>query len=301
MQMRSLIFAGVVSTLFVACGTTRDAAWEVDEAATTPKAEAHTGQRESLLTEANEAWEQRDEASQVKKAIDAWREATEINPKDADALVSLARAEYFLADCHINFEADSKERYKKILESATRSAERALMALSDEFTEKMRSGWRIEEAVTVLDERAVPALYWRSSALGKWATADGFATLLSYKDEVKAIMQRCLDLDQAFYFYGPDRYFGVFYGRAPAMSGGDLGKSKHHFEISLSKYPNYFATRVLMADDYAVKAQNKELYRELLQYVIDGDPESLPEAAPENRCEQRKAKILLEDIEERFE
>ena len=175
------------------------------------------------------------------------------------------------------------------------------MALSDEFTEKMKSGWRIEEAVTVLDKRAVPALYWRSSALGKWATADGFATLLSYKDEVKAIMQRCLELDQEYYFYGPDRYFGVFYGRAPAMSGGDLGKSKHHFEISLDKFPNYFATRVLMADDYAVKAQDKVLYRELLEYVIEGDPESLPEAAPENRCEQKKAKLLLEEIEERFE
>jgi tetratricopeptide (TPR) repeat protein len=299
MQMRSSIIVGVMSALLVACGTTRDAAWELDEP--TVKTEAHAGQRESLLTTARESWEQRDDQKQVQKAIDAWREASAIDPTDADALVSLARAEYFLADCHVNFEENSKERYMKMLESATRSAERALMALSDDFTEKMRSGWRIEEAVTVLDKRAVPALYWRSSALGKWASADGFATLLSYKDEVKAIMQRCLDLDQEFFFYGPDRYFGVFYARAPAMSGGDLGKSKHHFEISLEKFPNYFATRVLMADDYAVKAQDKNLYRELLEYVLQGDPESLPDAAPENRCEQRKAKLLLPEIEERFE
>ncbi len=300
MRIRSMILVGVASALLVACGTTRDAAWEVEEP-TTPKAEAHAGQREQLLAEAKEAWEKRDDEAEVKKAIAAWREATEIDPKDYDSLVSLARAEYFLADCHVGFDENAKEEYKKILESATRSAERALMAISDEFTKKMRSGWRIEEAVQVLDKRAVPALYWRSSALGKWATADGFATLLSYKDEVKAIMQRCLDLDQPYYFYGPDRYFGVFYGRAPAMSGGDLNKSKHHFEISLSKYPDYFATRVLMADDYAVKAQDKQLYRELLEYVINGDPEALPEAAPENRCEQRKAKLLLEEIEERFE
>lgn len=301
MQIRSYLLAGAALFALSACGTAdHEAAWE-GSSKREARAEAHAGERAELLRAADEAWEQRDDAEKTLEAIRGYRAAVEIDPNDVETLTKLSHAEYYHADCHLSFDEEDEDAYKEMLQHATKSAEYALLALSPEFANRMRNGWRMDEAVSVLDKTAVPALYWRSSALGKWATAEGFATLLSYKDEVKAIMERCLDLDQSFYYYGPDRYFGVFYGRAPAMSGGDLNKSRQHFDLSLEKAPNYFATRVLMADDYAVKAQDKELYRELLEAVINGDPESLPEAAPENRCEQRKAKILLDQIEDRFE
>lgn len=301
MQIRSYLLAAAALFALSACGTVdHGAAWESSDAREA-RAEAHEGERETLIRAGDEAWEARDDADKTLEAIRAYRDAAEIDPNDVDTLTKLAHAEYYYADCHLSFDEDDEEAYKQMLQRSTQSAEYALIAQSSEFANRMRNGWRIEEAVTVLDKTAVPALYWRSSALGKWASAEGFATLLSYKDEVKAIMERCLELDQPFYYYGPDRYFGVFYGRAPAMSGGDLNKSRAHFDLSLEKEPNYFATRVLMADDYAVKAQDKQLYRELLEHVINGDADALPEAAPENRCEQRKAKLLLEQIEDRFE
>jgi len=89
------------------------------------------------------------------------------------------------------------------------------MALSSDFAQRMQAGTRIEEAVSILDRTAVPALYWRSANLGKWAAAQGFATLLSYKDEIRAVMTRCLELDANYFFAGPHRYFGAFYARAP--------------------------------------------------------------------------------------
>lgn len=287
----------VVSALAVGCGTSRDEAWD-----TTPAADAAGGSSDNQAMEAgNQAWAGRDESASVDQAIASYSAVTEADPGNYDAWVALSRAQYFKADCHLRFEDGQDEAFLSTLEAGTQAAERGLMAVSDEFAERMRNGTRIEEAVSVLEASAVPALYWRSSNLGKWASADGFATLLSYKDEIRAVMQRCLELDAPYYYYGPDRYFGVFYGRAPSFAGGDLERSREHFEASLAQQPNYFATHVLMAQDFAVKSQDRALFEEQLNWVLENDPESLPEVAPENRCEQRKARLLLATADEVFE
>ena len=141
---------------------------------------------------------------------------------------------------------------------------------------------------------------WRSSNLGRWASEESFATLLSYKDEIRAVMQFCLDQDPTFFYQGPDRYFGVFYARAPGFAGGDMNRSREHFETSMAIQPNYFGTRTLMAEDYAVKQGDQELFERLLMENLNRDPAAAPDAAPENRCEQRKAKKLLAEIDDLF-
>lgn len=287
----------VVTALAVGCGTSREEAWD-----TTPTANAGgTSSDDQAMEAGNQAWAGRDEVSSVDQAIASYSTATEADPSNYEAWVALSRAYYFKADCHTRFEEGQEEAFLSTFESGTQAAERGLMAISDDFAERMRNGTRIEEAVSVLEANAVPALYWRSSNLGKWASADGFATLLSYKDEIRAVMQRCLELDAEYYYYGPDRYFGVFYGRAPSFAGGDLERSREHFEASLAQQPNYFATHVLMAQDFAVKSQDRALFEEQLNWVLENDPESLPDVAPENRCEQRKARLLLATADEVFE
>jgi hypothetical protein len=213
--------------------------------------------------------------------------------------VKIAHAYYFLADGFLRFtnEAAMGETYQK----AIRAAERALRILSPEFARQMAAGAHADQAVRVLEANAVPALYWRAAALGKWAQREGFATVLSYKDEIRAIMSRCMELDRAYFFAGPDRYFGAFFAIAPTYAGGNLESSRRHFEESLRVQPNYFGTRVLYAENYAVKTQNRRLFEEQLNLVINGNPEALPEAAPENRVEQRKARQLLARADELFE
>jgi hypothetical protein len=164
----------------------------------------------------------------------------------------------------------------------------------------MASGELIEEAITVLNASAVPALYWRSSNLGRWAILDSFATLLSHKDEIRAVMEFCLDEAPLYWYQAPDRYFGVFYAKAPGFAGGDMRKSAAHFNISIDAQPNYFGTRILMAEEWAIKEDNRPLFEELVNYVLNGDPNSLPDIVPENLCEQRKAKKLMAEIDDTF-
>jgi len=294
------IWIGLAVSL-TACGGGREAAWD-----TTPNEESQTttsaDQRTTLLEEARAAWDQRGDEAQVRVAVEKYGEAASADPSDSETLVMLSRSNYFLADCHLSFDEARRDEMMTTYEAGTNAAERALIAISDDFATRMRNGTRIEEAIEVLDQGAVPALYWRASNLGKWASADGFATLLSYKDEIRAVMSHCLELDPDYFYSAPHRYFGVFYGRAPSFAGGDTEQSREHFETSLRAAPNYFATRVLMAQDYAVKAQERAVFEEQLNYVIEHDPsEGGAEITPENECEQRKARDLLAQVDELFE
>ena len=286
-----------------ACGGSRDAAWDD----TTPEGGSgapaiSADQAASTLETANTAWEGRDDLAQLQAAIDGYSQVVQSDPSDHETWARLSRAEYFKADCHLRFDEAQQEEMMNTFQRGTQAAERGLMALSPEFKEKMQAGTLMQDAITVLDETSVPLLYWRASNLGKWASADGFATLLSYKDEIRAVMAQCLEQDRDYFHWGPDRYFGVFFARAPAFAGGDLERSKQHFEASLSREPNYFGTHVLMAGDYAVKAQDRALFDEHVNFVLNGDPMSGgAELGPENRCEVRKAQALQAEADSFFE
>jgi len=284
----------------------RQESWQTTTAATQADvAEADTSEGPSPLQikrdEAQAAWETRGDEASLRKAIAAWKEIVESAPGDNAAWTSLSRAYYLLADGHVRFQEDPDDKMLAIFEKSVTAAERALSALSPEFAKLMADDKRIEDAVGMLDKSAVAALYWRSSSLGKWASMKGFLTLLSKKDEIKAVMEHCLQSDPEFFYQGPDRYFGVYFARAPAFAGGDLDKSRAHFDKSLAAQPNYFGTRVLMAQDLAKKLQDRGLFEEQLKLVIEGDPDLLPGAEPENAIEQRKAKLLLEQADEFFE
>jgi hypothetical protein len=293
----------VLVAALAACGS-NEGSWSPTTTPTEGRTQTQSGAQgavSELRAQAEAAWAQRDEEAQVRTAIEKWADAASVDPGQHEVWTSLSRARYFLADCHLRFDDARQAEFMEAFMQGKRDGERALAELSPEFAQRMEAGTRIEEAVTVLDRNAVPALYWRSSNLGKWASAEGIATLLYYKDEIRAIMGRCLELDPDYYYAGPHRYFGVFYARAPSFAGQDLDRSREHFETSIRFEPNYFATHVLLAEDWAVKAQDRAVYEEQLRWVLDHDPNALPDVGPENRCEQRKARIALERIDELFE
>jgi hypothetical protein len=303
-HMRSLKFGHWVALLCMAavvagCGATPATAGETTEGAGALD-EASKAKVADLLQKANVAWDGRNDINQAKAAVEYLKQATSIDSSNAEALANLSHAIYFYSDCHLRFDEDNPDLYKNTHEEGTKAAEKALAALSPPFAEKMAGGSRIEDALDTLDRSAVPALYWRSSNLGRWATLESFATLLSYKDEIRAIMEYCLAENPTYWYQGPDRYFGVFYAKAPSFAGGDMKKSAAHFNIAMEAHPDYWGTRILMAEEWAIKEDNRALYEELIDYVLAGDPNVIPYIKPENLCEQRKAKKLKEDIDEYF-
>jgi len=271
----------------------RKAAWEKGG---DQKAQG-SGDAASMIAEGDAHWAKRSDPNEIRAAIASWEKAAAADPKNVDLLVKLTRANYFLAD---GFLRDNDKEYLKYMDIGVKWGEKAMIASSPEFDAKMRGGAKLPEAVPLIPKEGVPAMYWYASSLGKWAKRKSFAVLLGQKDNVRALMTRVLELDANYYHAGPHRYFGVFYAVAPNFAGGDLKKSKEHFEKSLQLAPNYVGTKVLWAEELAVKEQDEATFDKLLNEVLAAPDDVIPELKPEVMVEKQKARELLASKEDRF-
>ena len=113
-------------------------------------------------------------------------------------------------------------------------------------------------------------------------------------------MERCVELDETYFYGGPHRWFGSYYAKLPSIAGRDLEKSKEHFEKALKIESNYFGTRVLRSEYYAKNSQDKELFQSDLEFVLNTPSDVIPELVPEQEVEKKKAAEMLELIDETF-
>jgi tetratricopeptide (TPR) repeat protein len=276
----------------------RKAVWSDKGEANKPAPTQEAGEQTAdLIAEGDAKWEQRTDPANIRAAIAAWEKAAEAEPNNAELLVKLTRANYFLAD---GFLRNDDKEYLKTMDLGVKWGERAMVAASSEFEAKMRGGTKYPEAVKVMPKEGVPAMYWYASSLGKWAKKKGFAVLLGQKDNVKATMDRALELDPEFYYGGPHRYFGAYYAIAPSFAGGDLEKAQVHFKKSLEISPEYIGTKVLWAENLATKQQDEETFDRLLAEVLAAPDNGIPELTPEIMVEKQKAKDLMAQKSELF-
>lgn len=254
----------------------------------TATATGTTQQAETLLAEGMELWDGRDDAEKLKAALAKFEAAYNADPTNRAAATHLTRGWYFWGDV----KTDSAEEKLAAWDTAVQWGGRC-MAINAEFTALMAKGNETERtAIRVMQKEDAGCLYWAASALGKWAKLKGFSTLLKHKDTAKAYIARVEELDENYFYAGPDRYFGAVYAVAPSFAGGDMDKAVVRFDESIELQPGYLGTKVLKAEYYATKKQDAELFAKLLDEVLAADPDAIPELGPENRAEQAKAKKL---------
>jgi hypothetical protein len=295
-----------------ACGgADRSSALETDQTKLTTATEE--GDFDGLMAEADAAWQKRIDKAELLKAISLWEKAAltatpALSPEErADKLATifetLSRAYYFLADSHIRLEAKDDELDEKIMatfEKGVTSSEKAIAIRDPKFAAAVaadRNAWK--SAVKSADPKVLPALYWYSTNLGKWALLEGIATILSRKDDIKATMDWVVATDATYFYGAPYRYFGAYHSKVP-IGGGNPTASKESFDKSIELAPNYLATKVLKAEQYAVLVGDRDLFDKLLNEVIAAAPNAEPAVAPENELEKRKAKRLLANADEYF-
>jgi len=318
MTKRSIEFAALAIALtFAGACKGRTAAWEEKTDTPSPAGGEDTttdpGADGPPLDAGLPAWEARVEGKdKVLEAIAEWETALGCKPGDAEPedrcgkpsitadnveiLAHLTRAYYFYGDSYLRGNQDA---YLDTMNRAVWWGERALMAASPEFREKMANKGKFHEVIGVVGIEGLPAMYWYASALGKWARASGFGVLVGQKDNIKATMTRALELDPEYYHGGPHRYFGAYYAVAPAFAGGDLTKSQEHYEKSLQIAPYFLGTKVLMAENLATKLDDEDMFDRLLDEVVSADPATAPpEILAEMLVEQEKARELQAQKEE---
>lgn len=272
--------------LLSACGTGRTSQWEAPKPTAAAEPE---GPGAGLAAEAEKAWAQRGDKVKLQQAILQWEKALEQKPDDVAILGHLSHAYYFLSDGFLR-KPEDKEAYLANMEKGTGYGERGLAAASPAFKAKVKDGEKVEEAIKLVGRDGLEPMYWYVVNLGKWARAKGLAALLGNKDRAKGVMTRCLELDETFFHGAPHRYFGAYWSLLPV--GRDLDKSKQHFERSLAIAPNYAGTKVLMAESYAVKKQDRALFDKLLAEVLAMPDDAVPGLEAETRVEKDKAREL---------
>lgn len=250
---------------------------------------------DTLRSQAEQAWLERQDPDRLQEAIVFFKRAHEFDRKDREILTRMARALYFQADGYLT---DVDERLLRYDQGAY-YGEKAL-SLNPAFQEKLREGTPLIDAIAVLGDTDLEALYWTASNLGKWSKLKGLPTVIKNKDLIRAMLEKVSALDETFYYGATSRYWGAFYAAAPSMMGGDMKKSQTYFARAIELAPDFFAIRVLMAEMYCVKLKDRACFEEQLNRVIATAPTVLPDVEPEQLVEQRKARELLERANELF-
>lgn len=278
----------------VACWATRVSRWD----------EAGNGQNfdpelaKQLEASGDEHFKKRFEQPELEKALAKWKEAAEAYP-NASINVKLSRGHFFLADAFYGLADNAKMRDDNFTKGLG-YAEKSLQYSAPEMVAQVKDGAKWSEAVASASTEAIDGLYWYAVNLGKWAASKGFVTKLRYKDDIKNTMLRVQDLNPDYYYGASQRYFGAFEAATAGLAGGDLEKSNKNFERADQMAPDYLANKVLWAEYWAIKTQNKAKFTQLLNDVLAADPTKNPLLEPENRKEQAKAKKLLAAVEEHF-
>lgn len=268
------------------------------------------------------AFAKRADLASAKAAIVAYNASLAAHAKQPEVWLRLARAHYLLGDGHYRFEEEDELQLEAFLQGG-QAAGAAVGLNAPRFRSLICSGASEAQAIATLDARGIPAMYWFATNLGKYGLAKDLIELLANKDLIFGVMNRAKLLAPGYFHFAPDRYLGAYFTKVP-FPKGDLTRSLQHFQLTMRGDRDYLATYVLVAQMYVLKvksrvpadakhcrlgsprgAKNSEhpcrrLFSRLLNHVIDTPANVLPKIEAEQRVEQRKAKLLLEELDTFF-
>jgi hypothetical protein len=264
----------------------------------------------ALVEEGAAHWANRGEETEVLAAIASWNaallaptaEGVDRSEELAGVYTSLALAHYWLAHAHYRYIEDDGEAKTACLEQYTIGMEMAQNALAlgnSEWNASLQGGASAADSVSLLTAEDVPAAYWYAANAGRWALLEGIVSALRYKDEIFAMMTRVQELDASYFHNAPDRYFGAYHTKLP-LGNPNVELARQHFETAIEAAPNYLETRVLFVEEYAMKTNDRALAEEQLALVMGFNVDDAPDLRPENLNAQRRAQLILDEIDELF-
>jgi hypothetical protein len=145
-------------------------------------------------------------------------------------------------------------------------------------------------------------LFWTTISWNAWINLnlDKPAALAQFALS-QACLERVMEID-ADYFYGlPHILMGVSLSALPQMFGGKTVQAREYFEKALGLTDRkFFLAQYYFARYYAVRAQDKKLFLELIEEIVDGDPQGLKEICLVNSVIQHQAKELRKMVDDLF-
>lgn len=195
--------------------------------------------------------------------------------------------------------ARAKRLYLRAREYGLRGLEVRRRGLGD----GLRAGGRGVTALLSRAERGdVPLLYWTASA---WALAiaagKGDMALVSELPVPVAMMERALALDEAWNEGTLHESFVALDAARSAAEGGGPERAKAHLDRALALSMNKkLGPLVSYAEGVLVQRQDRREFTRLLEEVLRADPGEVPRHRLANVLAQRRARALLEHVDDLF-
>ena len=153
----------------------------------------------------------------------------------------------------------------------------------------------LKAALQKLKKKQVEPLFWAAYAMGRSISLqkDDPMQVIDL-DRVEAMMQRVLELDDTFYFGGAYLFYAVYYGdRSPAI-GGDPEKAKEYIDkVDELNDGKFLLAKFYRARYYAYPKQDVQLYKQMLQEVIDAPDDIYPGEEAATALAKSRAKRWL--------
>ena len=146
------------------------------------------------------------------------------------------------------------------------------------------------------------ALFWTSVSWNAWINLNlDKPTALSQLAASKACLERILDLNENYLYGFPHILIGTTLAATPPMLGGNPQLAKAHYEKALKLGERkFFLAQYYFARYYTTRAQDKDLFFQLLDEVSSGDPQDLKDVCLINTIIQSMAGELRETAEDLF-
>ncbi|OQC43073.1 MAG: hypothetical protein BWX66_00081 [Deltaproteobacteria bacterium ADurb.Bin058] len=168
-----------------------------------------------------------------------------------------------------------------------------------------------KDAVTIDDfvaalakakKKDIDAVFWAGDCLGSYLNLNlSDPEVMGDLPKVAAFAQRALELDETYFFGGPHLFLGFLYGAVGESVGGNPEASRMHFERAFEITEGKFLlSKVFFAKSYCVQTQNRELFEEVLEGVIDYPDYPDSEFLLVNVASKKQAEALLDRADDLF-
>ncbi len=224
------------------------------------------------------------------------------SPQNARLLTATARGFTQYAYGWVGADADpaEAERAQRLYLRARDYGLRALAESIDNFRVRLASD--AHAAMKLARKRDVEALYWTASA---WALAISGSKddlqLLGDLATVEALIRRAAELDPSFGDGAIDTFLMTYEASRAGISKESASRAHEHFHAAVERSRSLSASVfVAAAEAFAIPAQNRREFDELLRRALAIDPDARPEHRLETMLFRRRAQWLLAHADDFF-
>lgn len=155
-----------------------------------------------------------------------------------------------------------------------------------------------DQALAPMKKEDAPLLYWGAAGwLGAYALEPLDMKLGLTVPGAGAMMDKVLRLDENFEQGAIHDFYVSYYGSMPEHMGGSFEKAREHFKKALEASAGKNTSPYLsLATTVSVQEQKVKEFKELLNKVLEADPDADPGNRLVNILNQRKARWLLDHL-----